>query len=304
MTFHAAARRQLSYFWPRVVGNTGWELLDTKFAVVAQSAQPGRPSGQHRRRARPRRRNRMGQGVFDQPGDYAVRRRRGRSRHPTRRGQGRGRLRSGTRSSRPAATGRRCSTSTTCCCTPPPPSRTTRRSRRSSATGTAASSSTNTRTSPRCSSGCSTPGSASATISPSSATPTRPSTRSPVPRRSYLLDFSRRFPDAAVVRLERDYRSTPQVVSLANRVIAAARGRMAGSKLHLVGQRDPGPTPTFAEHPDEVAEAASVARTSSGSSRPVHRTLGDRGAVPHQRAVGGLRGGAHRGGRSVSGPRR
>jgi DNA helicase II / ATP-dependent DNA helicase PcrA len=76
----------------------------------------------------------------------------------------------------------------------------------------------------------------------------------------YLLDFSRRFPDAAVVRLERDYRSTPQVVSLANRVIAAARGRMAGSRLHLVGQRDPGPTPTFAEHPDEVAEAAAVGK--------------------------------------------
>jgi DNA helicase-2/ATP-dependent DNA helicase PcrA len=63
----------------------------------------------------------------------------------------------------------------------------------------------------------------------------------------YLLDFSRRFPDATVVRLERDYRSTPQVVSLANRVIAAARGRVAGSKLHLVGQRDPGPEPTFSE---------------------------------------------------------
>ena len=77
----------------------------------------------------------------------------------------------------------------------------------------------------------------------------------------YLLDFSRRFPDAAVVRLERDYRSTPQVVSLANRVIAGARGRMAGSKLHLVGQRDPGPTPTFAEHPDEVAEAAAAAKS-------------------------------------------
>jgi DNA helicase-2/ATP-dependent DNA helicase PcrA len=76
----------------------------------------------------------------------------------------------------------------------------------------------------------------------------------------YLLDFSRRFPDAAVVRLERDYRSTPQVVSLANRVIAAARGRMAGSKLHLIGQRDPGPNPTFTEHPDEVAEAAAVAK--------------------------------------------
>lgn len=76
----------------------------------------------------------------------------------------------------------------------------------------------------------------------------------------YLLDFSRRFPDAPLVRLERDYRSTPQVVSLANRVIAAARGRVAGSKLHLVGQRDPGPDPSFQEHPDEVAEAASVAK--------------------------------------------
>jgi DNA helicase II / ATP-dependent DNA helicase PcrA len=75
----------------------------------------------------------------------------------------------------------------------------------------------------------------------------------------YLLDFSRRFPEATVVRLERDYRSTPQVVSLANRVIAAARGRVAGSKLHLVGQRDPGPVPSFREHPDEVAEAAAVA---------------------------------------------
>ena len=77
---------------------------------------------------------------------------------------------------------------------------------------------------------------------------------------SHLLEFSRRFPDAAVVRLERDYRSTPQVVSLANRVISAARGRMAGSRLHLVGQRDPGPAPTFNEHPDEVAEATAVAK--------------------------------------------
>ena len=77
----------------------------------------------------------------------------------------------------------------------------------------------------------------------------------------YLLDFSRRFPDATVVRLERDYRSTPQVVSLANRVIAGARGRVAGSKLHLVGQRDPGPDPTFREYSDEVAEATAVAKS-------------------------------------------
>lgn len=49
------------------------------------------------------------------------------------------------------------------------------------------------------------------------------------------------------------------MVSLANQVIAAARGRVAGSKLHLVGQRPPGPAPTFHEHPDEPAEAAAVA---------------------------------------------
>ncbi len=75
----------------------------------------------------------------------------------------------------------------------------------------------------------------------------------------FLLDFSRRFPDATVVRLERDYRSTPQVVSLANRVIAAARGRVAGSKLQLSGQREPGPAPSFDQHPDETTEATAVA---------------------------------------------
>ncbi|MBO0852934.1 MAG: ATP-dependent DNA helicase UvrD2, partial [Nocardia sp.] len=77
---------------------------------------------------------------------------------------------------------------------------------------------------------------------------------------AFLLDFSRRFPEAAVVRLERDYRSTPQVVSLANRVIGAARGRIAGTRLQLVGQRPEGPEPEFAEYPDEAAEAAAVAK--------------------------------------------
>jgi DNA helicase II / ATP-dependent DNA helicase PcrA len=77
----------------------------------------------------------------------------------------------------------------------------------------------------------------------------------------FLLDFSRQFPDATVVRLERDYRSTPQVVSLANQVIAAARGRVAGSKLQLSGQREPGPVPSFHEHPDETVEAAAVAKS-------------------------------------------
>lgn len=77
----------------------------------------------------------------------------------------------------------------------------------------------------------------------------------------YLLDFSRRFPEATVVRLERDYRSTPQVVSLANRVIGAARGRIAGTRLQLIGQRTEGPEPVFAEFDDEPAEALAVVKS-------------------------------------------
>ncbi|MFE2756843.1 ATP-dependent DNA helicase UvrD2 [Actinosynnema sp. NPDC059335] len=75
-----------------------------------------------------------------------------------------------------------------------------------------------------------------------------------------LLDFPRRFPEAVVVRLERDYRSTPQVVALANEVIKWARGRPAGSRLRLIGQRPDGPKPTFTEFDDESLEAAAVAR--------------------------------------------
>jgi DNA helicase-2/ATP-dependent DNA helicase PcrA len=75
----------------------------------------------------------------------------------------------------------------------------------------------------------------------------------------YLLEFTKRFPDAVTVRLRRDYRSTPQVVSLANRVISAARDRPRGARLQLEGQQPAGPEPLFAEHDDEPAESAAVA---------------------------------------------
>jgi DNA helicase-2/ATP-dependent DNA helicase PcrA len=72
----------------------------------------------------------------------------------------------------------------------------------------------------------------------------------------HLLGFRRRFPEAVVVRLERDYRSTPQVVELANKLV---RGNSDSVKLTLIGQRADGPAPAFTEFDDEPAEAASVA---------------------------------------------
>ena len=80
----------------------------------------------------------------------------------------------------------------------------------------------------------------------------------------YLLSFPARYPSAQVVRLVRDYRSTPQVVALANGLLArAASGdlRATAARLELVAQRPAGPVPTFAQHPDEPAEAAAVATT-------------------------------------------
>jgi DNA helicase-2/ATP-dependent DNA helicase PcrA len=68
----------------------------------------------------------------------------------------------------------------------------------------------------------------------------------------HLLNFRRRFPAAVVVRLHRDYRSTPQIVALANSLVR-------NDGVTLTGQRPPGPDPTFAEHDDEPAEAADVA---------------------------------------------
>jgi DNA helicase-2/ATP-dependent DNA helicase PcrA len=76
----------------------------------------------------------------------------------------------------------------------------------------------------------------------------------------HLLGFADRFPDAAVVKLERDYRSTPQVVALANKLIGQAPLRRGLPGLRLLGQRAEGPAPRFAEHADEPAEAAAVAR--------------------------------------------
>ncbi|MEV4120879.1 ATP-dependent DNA helicase UvrD2 [Micromonospora sp. NPDC049645] len=76
---------------------------------------------------------------------------------------------------------------------------------------------------------------------------------------AYLVDFPRRHRRATVVRLVRDYRSTPQVVGLANAVISQARGVEARLRLELSGQRPPGPEPDLRIFTDEPSEANAVA---------------------------------------------
>jgi len=84
---------------------------------------------------------------------------------------------------------------------------------------------------------------------------------------AYLTGFTGAFPHATVVRLVRNYRSTPQVVALANRLTGSAGGRRRPPPRDeplpggapLVGQRAAGPEPEFAGHADEAAEAAAVA---------------------------------------------
>src|SRR6185437_15246209 len=76
----------------------------------------------------------------------------------------------------------------------------------------------------------------------------------------HLLNFRTRHPNATVVKLIRDYRSTPQVVHLANGLLSQARGRAAEHRLELVSQREAGPDPAYAAYADEPAEAEGTAR--------------------------------------------
>jgi len=83
---------------------------------------------------------------------------------------------------------------------------------------------------------------------------------------AYLTGFTAAFPHATVVRLVRNYRSTPQVVTLANRLTGAVPARRGSPPragppdgAPLVAQRAAGPEPEFAGHEDEAAEAGAVA---------------------------------------------
>ncbi|MFC4830597.1 ATP-dependent helicase [Agromyces aurantiacus] len=95
----------------------------------------------------------------------------------------------------------------------------------------------------------------------------------------YLLGFERRYPEATLVRLERNYRSTPEIVDVANRLMRGRPGALrlvasppdggdpavadgAGSPAGSVSGRGAaphGPAPEVIAYPDELAEARGVA---------------------------------------------
>ncbi len=83
----------------------------------------------------------------------------------------------------------------------------------------------------------------------------------------FLTGFRERYPNATQVKLVRDYRSTPQVVEAANRLLsdrtrAGARDRTLPpwpEPLQLMSQRESGPQVVFAECDDDEAEAGWVA---------------------------------------------
>jgi ATP-dependent DNA helicase UvrD/PcrA len=71
---------------------------------------------------------------------------------------------------------------------------------------------------------------------------------------SHLLDFPDRYPDATLVRLEQNYRSSPQILVVAN----ALATHLGGFEKALRATRDDGPSPTARLLPDPAAEVAFV----------------------------------------------
>ncbi len=104
---------------------------------------------------------------------------------------------------------------------------------------------------------------------------------------AHLLNFTRAHPAARVVHLVRNYRSTPQIVALANTVLRSQRsagmpgarpgGMPGGSLVELVAEGPPGTPPRLTAYPDDVAEARGVAAAI--------RALVDAGTAPSRIGV-------------------
>lgn len=75
----------------------------------------------------------------------------------------------------------------------------------------------------------------------------------------HLLRFTQHHPGAQQVRLVRNYRSTPPVLTLANRMLTDGTGQRRGGSVELVPQREGGIPPSLTALDDDPAEAAWVA---------------------------------------------
>ncbi len=82
---------------------------------------------------------------------------------------------------------------------------------------------------------------------------------------SLLGGFSDRYPTAGVVRLDRNYRSSPQVLTVAAAVLA--QGRTADTDLLRATQAD-GPLPTVTASDSDVSEARTIASRLRRTRRP------------------------------------
>jgi DNA helicase II / ATP-dependent DNA helicase PcrA len=78
----------------------------------------------------------------------------------------------------------------------------------------------------------------------------------------HLLSLPRRFPHATVVRLERNYRSTPEVLELANRLVP----KLGGAEKTLRAAHGSGPEPELRRFGSPAAEAAALV----GRARSLH----------------------------------
>ncbi|MFL5708712.1 MAG: ATP-dependent DNA helicase UvrD2 [Chloroflexota bacterium] len=121
----------------------------------------------------------------------------------------------------------------------------------------------------------------------------------------YLINFAARYPKARVVRLETNYRSTPEVLGLANRVLAAGRsalderepGSVARPPKRLMASQPTGPAPEIGGFRTEEAELAGVttavralaaAGTGHGAMAVLVRTNGQLPAIESAMGAAGI----------------